>query len=41
MAFHVVKCEGYTILGVELLVVTKESIDEKISLTLAKVFVPH
>ena len=41
MTSHVVKCEGYTTLEVELLVITKESIDEKISLTLVRVFVPH
>ena len=32
MVFHVVKCEGYTILEVELLLITKESLDEKMSL---------
>ena len=41
MVFHVVKCEGYTVLEVELLVITKESLDEKISLILARVFVLH
>ena len=41
MVFHVVKCEGYAILEVELLVITKESLDEKISLILARVFGFH
>jgi len=41
VVFLVVKCKGYTILEVELLVITKESVDAKISLTLIAVVVLH
>ena len=41
VAFHVEKCEGNTILEVELLGILLKSLDEKISLPLIVVVVPH